>query len=235
MNVGIKAIDDDHLGLVELINSFEEAAVNSGSKPDATKRALMRAILGRLRSYAEEHFAREEELQQAAGYYGLEENRREHQRLTRELTAMTEQFQSTEGSGLSHQELAKFLKEWLLNHVIKIDLKMKGLSRTPPGLDFSSVKTLLAIDHSIIRMGAWNLLKQEGFSEITVVSGHVQALDAISTVEFDLIITVAEIAGIPISSSLRELRLGKFVSHPFPIAIVLAAPTERQDLVKEVN
>ncbi len=125
MNVGIKAIDDDHRKLVELINTFEEL-VRRSPKLDLDQEALVRTVLARLQTYAREHFAREERLQVVAGYAGLDENKREHQNLSRDLGNMIDRYHSSVGEPLTGEEMLKFLNSWLVNHIIRIDLKMRG-------------------------------------------------------------------------------------------------------------
>jgi len=105
----------------------------------------------------------------------------------------------------------------------------------PAKSDFSGVKTLLAIDNPIIRKGVWNLLQQDGFREFTMAATHIQLHEAISKEEFDLIVMVSDMGTMPISRSLLELRMGRFVSHPFPIVIVFAISGEHQDLLKQIN
>jgi hemerythrin-like metal-binding protein len=125
MSIGIKSIDEDHQNLLNLINSFEEVA-RRRTITDGEQESLMRTMLARLQSYAHDHFSREERLQMDAGYAGLEENQRDHIRLSNDLAVMVERFQSTTGDPLTKEELLEFLNRWLINHIIKVDLKMRG-------------------------------------------------------------------------------------------------------------
>lgn len=129
MSVGIKSIDDDHQQLISLINQFAEIAQ---STPDLTGRGegAVRALLGRLQSYTHEHFVREERIQDLAGYVGLKENRAHHQALTKALNGMIERFAGGQDGSkpLTAQELSKFLNSWLVDHIIKVDLKMRHTS-----------------------------------------------------------------------------------------------------------
>jgi hemerythrin-like metal-binding protein len=90
--------------------------------------AGVRTVLGRLHSLAHDHFTREERLQKAAGYDGFEENRRDHQRITKQLSQIISRYEegSLGQSPVAAQELLEFLHDWLINHIIKIDLKMRG-------------------------------------------------------------------------------------------------------------
>jgi len=127
MSVGIKAIDDDHQQLISLVNQFSEIALSS---PDLSGKheGAVRSLLGRLQTYTQEHFSREERIQDLAGYEGLKENRQHHLALTKSLHTMIERFAagSSAEKPLTAQELSKFLNSWLVDHIIKVDLKMRN-------------------------------------------------------------------------------------------------------------
>ncbi|HVI50213.1 MAG TPA: bacteriohemerythrin [Candidatus Sulfotelmatobacter sp.] len=126
MSVGIKAIDDDHQQLISLINQFAEATSASPTL-NGKHESVIRSILGRLQSYTQEHFQREERIQALAGYEGLKENRQHHLALSKSLQGMIERFSAGEAAEkpLTAQELSKFLNSWLVDHIIKVDLKMR--------------------------------------------------------------------------------------------------------------
>lgn len=126
MSVGVKSIDDDHQQLISLINQFAEIASSSDGLSGRNE-GVVRSLLGRLQTYAHEHFMREERLQAQAGYDGLAENRAHHLALSKALSGMIDRFMAPDGAGkpLTAQELSKFLNSWLVDHIIKVDLKMK--------------------------------------------------------------------------------------------------------------
>lgn len=127
MSVGVKSIDDDHQQLISLVNQFEEIARRS---PDLTGKheSTVRSLLGRLQAYTHEHFAREERIQDLAGYGGLKENREHHVALCKELGDKIERFSAgvKADKPVTATELATFLNSWLINHIIKVDLKMRS-------------------------------------------------------------------------------------------------------------
>lgn len=127
MSVGIKAIDDDHQQLISLINQFAEIATATPTLSGKYE-SNVRSILGRLQTYTQEHFQREERIQASAGYEGLQENRQHHQALSKTLHQMIERFGAGEAAEkpLTAQELSKFLNSWLVDHIIKVDLKMRA-------------------------------------------------------------------------------------------------------------
>lgn len=127
MSVGIKAIDDDHKHLIDIINQLE-IAIRKTNWQRSEREDFMQVLLGRLRSYAKEHFSREEELQVASNYQGLIENQRHHHHLVTDLESYSSRFlgQRDGEKPVTDNEMVKFLRRWLVEHIIKVDLKMKG-------------------------------------------------------------------------------------------------------------
>ncbi len=125
MSVGIKEIDDDHRRLVSILNDFEAAGLRGAGAVDE---GSLRTILVKLRRYTQEHFEREERLQEARHYQGYEENKEQHEWLLYRLDELVERYHAGQlGEGrAATAELSVFLKSWLIDHIIKIDLKMKG-------------------------------------------------------------------------------------------------------------
>ena len=124
LKVGNIEIDSDHRELIALINDFETAA-KSGEGLD--KRAIQ-VTLERLQLYAHDHFAREEYIQAVAKYEGLEENKRQHDALRKTLGEYIKKFNAGElgDDKKAGGEISAFLNHWLMNHILEVDLKMKG-------------------------------------------------------------------------------------------------------------
>lgn len=122
MCVGEPMVDDDHKHLVDLINAFETAI---GGKIDHKK--VARVLLG-LVEYTGEHFAREEELQLAIRYPYHESHRRSHRDVLKKLSEIVAEYtKAPDGPPRDRmvRDLATFLKEWLVDHIIQSDLRMK--------------------------------------------------------------------------------------------------------------
>lgn len=126
MSVGIKEIDDDHRQLIAIISDFNFAAESRSGQIDEGN---MRVILAKLQRYAREHFDREEKLQLACNYPGHAENKKQHELLTRQLDDFTRLYTDGKlGSAKSATILmSKFLNRWLVDHILKVDLKMRGM------------------------------------------------------------------------------------------------------------
>lgn len=123
MNTGDPTIDADHRHLVDLINAFEDAI--GGSVIDHKR--VARVLLG-LVDYTGEHFRREEEIQLAIRYPYHDSHRRSHRDVLRKLSLIVGDYtRSPAGPGrdLAIRHLAGFLKEWLVDHIIQSDLRMK--------------------------------------------------------------------------------------------------------------
>lgn len=125
MNVGIPEVDEDHRHLVAIINDFEGAARRGAGQVDEGN---MRSILRRLQLYAREHFAREEAMQSRAGYDGLAENKAQHALLLRALTDFIALYMEGKlgASAVATEKMTAFLNRWLVDHILKTDLKMRG-------------------------------------------------------------------------------------------------------------
>jgi hemerythrin len=122
MCVGDPTIDADHRHLVDLINTFEVAIAG-----DIDHKRIARVLLG-LVEYTGQHFAREEELQLAIRYPYHESHRRSHRDVLKKLSdIMAVYIKAPPGPERDRmvRNLAAFLKEWLVDHIIQSDLRMK--------------------------------------------------------------------------------------------------------------
>ncbi len=114
LSVGIEEIDQQHSSLVDIVNELDEAMRQGrGTR-------IMSAILGRLTSYTQEHFACEETLMEQHGYDGLQLHRSQH----RQLLEKVQHFgrQSATGEMRITRDVMEFLKYWLCSHIMKEDI-----------------------------------------------------------------------------------------------------------------
>jgi len=122
MSVGDPVIDEDHRHLVDLINNFETAV--SGV---INHKRIARVLLG-LVEYTGEHFAREEDLQLKVRYPFHDSHRRSHRDVLKKLSDIVAVYTKTpDGPERDRMvtDLGTFLKEWLVDHIIQSDLRMK--------------------------------------------------------------------------------------------------------------
>lgn len=123
LSVGVPRIDDDHKQLIAIVNEF---GTLSRAAPEP---ARLKVICDKLLDYANRHFEREERLQLLAGYAGYEEHRDAHNMLIATLEAFIQRYfvdQREPIDDLTATEMRGFLRTWLIDHILKTDMKMKG-------------------------------------------------------------------------------------------------------------
>lgn len=116
LKVGNQVIDDDHRRLVSIINSFE-MALDEKNLPQCER------VLKDLADYAEQHFAREETLQTAVHFPARLGHADRHVKLREQLADVTKGFKAREPGVI--KTITGFLHDWLIEHVIHEDLKMR--------------------------------------------------------------------------------------------------------------
>jgi hemerythrin len=122
LSVGHPDIDNDHKRLIAIINDFQ----NTISKWPP-ERVIHEALIG-LHDYSLQHFQREEAIQAACAYPFAAEHAKEHAELLAAVTAEARSLfvQKTKPiTAESLQFITDLLKHWLINHIIKSDLRMR--------------------------------------------------------------------------------------------------------------
>lgn len=110
---GIVALDNEHRGLVAEVNRLYEAL------RDKQGEKILRDILAMLETYTVDHFQHEERLMAQYNFPGLEDHRRIHQEL---IDAVAEiKIRAETGSEELARELLKFLRTWVLEHIVEVD------------------------------------------------------------------------------------------------------------------
>jgi hemerythrin len=116
-SVGNDLIDTDHRYLIEIINKAETCM-------KSRKRSDLIAVIDELNRYGRIHFECEELIARAVGYPQAEQLQHSHEHLSESL----EKFKSGIGDhwdASTMEQISTFLRDWLINHVIKEDLLMK--------------------------------------------------------------------------------------------------------------
>lgn len=111
-SVGIPAIDEEHLRLINLINQFNEAL------GDEKAQEVLVSTFDQLIVYSLEHFRNEEALMRAKKYSGLEAHVLEHQRLMETVMALNE-----EKNYIFPKNVSEFLNMWLVDHILDCDMQ----------------------------------------------------------------------------------------------------------------
>lgn len=113
---GIAEIDQDHKGLVDLINDLYEAM------QDGSGGALLLPIFSALKHYTETHFDKEERYMTASDAPGQESHFQEHKLMITRLADLESRHRNGEAA-ISLQTLT-FLRDWLKNHICLVDRAM---------------------------------------------------------------------------------------------------------------
>ncbi|MCL2801831.1 MAG: bacteriohemerythrin [Treponema sp.] len=116
---GIKLIDEQHKGLVSLVNDmFNHVSGNEKEEQEYFCKVIKEAV-----KYIKIHFATEEKIMLAAKFKGYAEHKRKHDTF---VFTVIESINSYEfgcecGKRLSLLTFTKFLKDWILTHIALMD------------------------------------------------------------------------------------------------------------------
>lgn len=125
--LGIPAMDRQHLTLVEAINELHDAML-SGRDREMVQRTIHQLI-----SYTKVHFESEEQLLTAKGYPTFPDHRMQHHAFITRVLDFHNQYM--DGRVVLSAEVMQFLKDWLASHILVEDrsyavwLKERGLVR----------------------------------------------------------------------------------------------------------
>lgn len=121
-NTGIPIIDEQHRGILSIINSLYYLTSN-----DVCDEALCAFISKAIKDYARIHFITEEGILQAVGYPGLEKQKEAHAIFALE----TEQMEHVSSRANDTKPLLNFLKKWWLEHINEEDMQYVSFLRKP--------------------------------------------------------------------------------------------------------
>lgn len=113
--IGLKEIDDQHKVLVELINEVYANFGKTGNKKKIKK------VLNELVDYTVFHFGNEEHYFEKFGYADSTGHLKQHNSFVDKIKKISSDFES--GDASVSLDLVDFLKDWLINHILKSDLK----------------------------------------------------------------------------------------------------------------
>lgn len=112
-SVNVKAIDDQHMELIDIINRLHEAMLKNKSK------LIMGDILKQLIEYTNNHFTYEERLLEAHEYPSLTEHKRVHCEMRTKVNLLQSDYQA--GKVILSTKVMDFLKNWLADHILGND------------------------------------------------------------------------------------------------------------------
>ncbi|KAL0243153.1 hypothetical protein GEMRC1_005714 [Eukaryota sp. GEM-RC1] len=114
LEIGIDWVDAQHKVLVDIMNAVYKAAMIDVK----SKKVLSDALYGLL-DYTKNHFAAEEEFFDATDYPGAQSHKAYHRKLEGQVLNFYEKFEK--GETQIDMSLMTFLRNWLLNHILKSD------------------------------------------------------------------------------------------------------------------
>ena len=117
LSVGNDSIDSDHKHLIEIVNLAEHSLL-------AKSRAELTSALAQLLQYSKVHFSREEKFANAVGYPDVAVMHASHEALIEKLQQITQELDGNLKTSVV-EGFVTFLREWLVNHVIKEDMLLK--------------------------------------------------------------------------------------------------------------
>jgi hemerythrin len=116
LSVGSSFIDNDHRKLIGLVNQLHDA-MSQGHGKDILANVLVELI-----KYTKEHFRREEDHMQKMQYADRAAHKVEHDKLLDQVLDLQKKF--NDGSVMLTIQVSKFLREWLVTHIMKSDKKL---------------------------------------------------------------------------------------------------------------
>lgn len=114
-SVNVKEIDDQHKKLVQLVNELHDAMLVGKGKQITSK------VLQSLIDYTAHHFATEEKYMTKFNYPAYPQHKAEHDNLVKQVLDFQDKFNN--GQAVISLDLMKFLKDWLINHILGTDKK----------------------------------------------------------------------------------------------------------------
>ncbi len=112
-SVDIQELDEQHKCLISIMNELYTALANK------SERDLIADVLNKLIEYTKVHFAVEETLMRIFHYEDYEAHKAIHDDIVAKVVDYHGKFQG--GDDKVGMELLLFLKEWLFDHINKVD------------------------------------------------------------------------------------------------------------------
>ncbi|MDH5510368.1 MAG: bacteriohemerythrin [Nitrospinota bacterium] len=115
LSVGISEMDNQHKRIIDIVNNFN-MSVKSGGSSQGAARALEELV-----DYAKGHLQAEEALLRRHNYPEYDQHKRIHTMMLEKLTHLQQRASTGEKGAVL--EVMNFVRDWLVNHIQKIDVK----------------------------------------------------------------------------------------------------------------
>jgi hemerythrin len=114
-SVGIKLIDDQHKGLLDLVNDMFNHVCGSIAEEEAYSAAIIQKTV----NYIRVHFSTEEKIISHTNFPGYAEHKSAHDDFILTVVDYIKNFDTDKNFVLT--EFTRFLKEWILTHIAIMD------------------------------------------------------------------------------------------------------------------
>ncbi len=118
-SVNVAEIDRQHQKLVDIINELFDAMKIGQAN------TVIEKLLNELHDYTKKHFSYEETYMKKFGFSDLERQEQQHQLFIDKVNDFITQYKANRLS-LS-LDMMGFLKDWLVNHIVKLDKQYSSL------------------------------------------------------------------------------------------------------------
>jgi hemerythrin len=112
-SVGVKALDSQHTVLFDIINDLHSAMMKGQAQN------MTAPLLRKLVEYTHSHFSAEEAMLTNSKYPGLADHKLLHVELIKQVEDYAARFEK--GEITLNVQLLNFLRDWLTNHILKVD------------------------------------------------------------------------------------------------------------------
>ena len=116
-SVGIKIVDDQHKGLLKLVNDMFNHVIGD----EVAERAYFQKVIQEAVKYVKIHFATEEKIMIATKFPGYMEHKKAHDSFVLAVVANIKDYEA--GKKLTLATFTRYLKEWVLTHIAVMDKK----------------------------------------------------------------------------------------------------------------
>ena len=115
LSCGIKLIDDQHRGLVDLVNEmFNHVTGNHVQERDYFNNVIHQAI-----EYVKYHFSTEEKILLVTDFCDYAKHKKEHDHFVLTIIESVREYEAGERFTLS--SFTRFLRDWILSHIALMD------------------------------------------------------------------------------------------------------------------
>jgi len=114
-SVGVKVIDDQHKGLLNLVNDmYNHVTGNEEEEREYFKKIIQEAV-----NYVKVHFATEEKIMRAIKFQGYAGHKKAHDSFILTVVENIRDYES--GKRVTLSSFTHFLKDWILTHIAIMD------------------------------------------------------------------------------------------------------------------